>query len=250
MHQLCPGPELDDVLEPYRSVARPAHEERPWVLANMVAGLDGSAAVRGRVGALSDDVDRALFHLLRSLADVVLVGAETVRQERYGPVRVPEELQRRRADDGRAPVPRLVIVTRSLELDPTITCFTGPGPRPLIITCAAAPADRRARFGGIADVVEAGGASVDLGAALGLLHRDGVRTVLTEGGPALLGQFVESGYLDELCLTLSPVMGGDSLPVSVSSATSALTRFRLGHALASDGALFLRYEHEGPAHAA
>lgn len=245
MHPLRPGPELDDVLEPYRSVERPAHADRPWLLANMVAGLDGSAAVRGRVGALSDETDRALFHLLRSLADVVLVGAATVRQEGYGPVRIPEDRQQERAAQGRAPVPRLAVVTRSLELDPEARCFTGDGPAPLIVTCEAADAERRARFDGVADVLEAGGPSVDLGLALRLLHEDGVRTVLTEGGPALLGQFVEGGFLDELCLTLAPMMGGDALPVSVSSATTVLTRFRLGHVLAADSTLFLRYEHEG-----
>ncbi len=245
MHQLCPGPGLDDVLEPYRSAERPPHDERPWLLANMVCGLDGSASVRGRVGALSDETDRRLFRLLRSLADVVVVGAETVRQEDYGPVRIADEVQRHRVEAGRVAVPRLAVVTRSLQLDPDARCFHGDGPRTLVITCAAADHRRRDALAEVADVVDAGDRSVDLGQALRMLHDDGAGIVLTEGGPALLGQFVEGGLLDELCLTLSPMMGGDALPVSVSSATSALTRFRLGHVLASDSTLFLRYEHEG-----
>lgn len=245
MHHLRPGPELDDLLEPYRTVERTPRDGRPWLLANMVAGLDGSAAVRGRVGALSDAADQELFHLLRSLADAVVVGAETVRRERYGPVRIPEELAERRRADGRPP-PRLVVVTRSLELDPSAPCFQADGPRPLVVTCAAAPDGHRAALQPVADVVDAGERSVDLGRAVRMLHDEGARVVLTEGGPALLGQFVEGGLLDELCLTLAPMMGGDSLPVSVSSATSMLTRFRLGHVLASGSTLFLRYDHEGP----
>lgn len=87
---------LPDALAPYANVERRPVDGRPWVLANMVCGLDGSTAMGGRVGALSSPTDRQLFVDLRSVADVVLVGAETVRRERYGPVVLSPERRRSR----------------------------------------------------------------------------------------------------------------------------------------------------------
>ncbi|MHA7836601.1 MAG: pyrimidine reductase family protein [bacterium] len=252
MRPLTPGLELDDWLAPYREVERRPLADRPWVLTNMVSGLDGCAAVRGRVGALSDPVDRSLFRMLRSLADVVLVGAETVRAEDYGRVRLSEETQQARRAAGRRPLPRLAVVSRSLELDVESRLFSSsvsssvsssaPGPRPILLTCEASDVGRRARLAAVADVMIAGESSVDLARALRGLRQQEDEIVLCEGGPALLGQMAEARLIDELCLTLSPVMGGDALPVAISSATSDLTRFRLAQVLNAEDTLFLRYE--------
>jgi riboflavin biosynthesis pyrimidine reductase len=245
VHLLTPSREIEDILDPYRDHQRVRKPHRPWVMANMVAGLDGSAAVRGRVRGLSDETDRRLFRLLRSLADVVLVGAETVRAERYGPARIDEAEQRVRVRAGRPAVPRLAVVTRSLELDRRLPMFApGTAEPPLVITCADSDRARRGALAGVADVVVAGQHSVDLGAALGQLA-DRAPIVLCEGGPALLGQLVEEQLLDELCLTVAPVMGGDYLPVSVSPTPSSLVHFGLEHALRSGDALFLRYCRKG-----
>ncbi len=208
----------DDPLAPYRAVERRRVGGRPWVLANMVAGLDGSTAVAGRVGPLTDPVDQELFRALRSVADVVLVGAETVRREGYGPVS-----------------PRLAVVTRSLDLDWAKPVFDGA----LVVTCSASDPARRAAAARVAEVVVAGDERVDVGAALHLLGAD---VVLTEGGPSLLGELVADDLLDELCLTLAPVLGGDPLPVAVVPAGAGLRTLRLGHALRHDDTLFLRYE--------
>ncbi len=105
------------MLDPYREVDRTRAEGGAWVLANMVGGLDGSAAVGGRVGALTGGADAVLFRRLRALADVVLVGAETVRAEGYGPVRLPDDLRAERVAAGRPPVPPVAVVSRSLRLD-------------------------------------------------------------------------------------------------------------------------------------
>jgi riboflavin biosynthesis pyrimidine reductase len=248
VHVLAQGPELADLLEPYAGVDRSPPGDRPWVLANMVAGLDGSAAAGGRVGGLSDEVDRALFRLLRSLADVVLVGAETVRRERYGAVRLPDDRRAARTAAGRPAVPRLAVVTRSLALDLGSRLFTGaePDARTVVVTCEAADPERLAEAANVADVVVAGGERVEPAAALDELAGLGAGVVLCEGGPALLGELVDADLLDELCLTLSPVMGGDAIPVAVSAGGADLARFRLGHALASDSTLFLRYERHRP----
>jgi riboflavin biosynthesis pyrimidine reductase len=209
---------VDDPLAPYRAVDRRPVAGRPWVLANMVAGLDGSTAVGGRVGPLSDPTDQQLFKLLRTLAGVVLVGAETVRREGYGPVS-----------------PRLAVVSRSLAFDLSRPVFAGA----TFVTCEASPADRRAGAARVGEVLLAGDEAVDLRSALPMLGAD---VVLTEGGPSLLGELVAADLLDELCLTLTPVLGGDPLPVAVVPPGSGLRRFRLGHALAHGDTLFLRYE--------
>lgn len=247
MRSLTDGSELEDPLGPYRSVARQPKGDRPWVLANMVSGLDGSAAVNGRVGALSHPTDRHLFLLLRALVDVVLVGAATVRQERYGPVQLDERIQRERVEQGRSPRPRIGVVTRSLDVDLGGRLFTDADDeaRPLVITCETSDQVRRAEVARVADVVVVGEETVDLQAALVGLRAQGAGVVLTEGGPALLGQLVHAGLLDELCLTLAPVMGGDPLPVSVSTTTSSLVGFRLCHVLTAESNLFLRYEQVG-----
>lgn len=216
-------------------------------MANMVGGLDGAATVEGRVGRLTNETDQRLFRALRSLADVVLVGAETVRRERYGPVRLTDEQKAERAGAGRAPVPSLAIVTRSLELDWSAQAFTGveAGATTIVVTSGAADPERLARAAEVADVVVLGdGADVEPGALLAAFTRRGARVVLCEGGPNLLGRFVAAGLLDELCLTLAPVLGGDGWGRSVTGPSApAAVPFRLESALVDDeGALFLRYQ--------
>jgi riboflavin biosynthesis pyrimidine reductase len=237
---LRPGDEIHDVLDPYRSVGRPASAGRPWVVANMVCDLTGSTTIDGRVGALSSGADVELFRRLRSLADVVLVGAETVRRERYGPVRVED----RDATAGRPPPP-IAVVSRSLDFDWTIPLFASDGaPRPIVITCTAASPSAVAVAEEHADLLVAGDASVDMAAAMRGLAERGAEVVVCEGGPHVLGELVAAGCLDELCLTVAPLMGGDPLPVAVLPAGSGLHGFRLSQVAEDEGTLFLRYERE------
>lgn len=258
MHRLEPTVEIADALAPYAAVDRAAGD-RCWVLANMVGGLDGSAAVGGRVGALSGGTDAELFRRMRAVADVVVVGAETVRRERYGPARLPDADRAARTRAGRPPTPPIAVVTRSLHIDWGIPLFAAAGaadpagtdapvPRPLVVTAADADPSRVAEAARHADVLVAGEHTVDLRLALELLAARGHRVVLCEGGPTLLGEIVAAGLLDELCLTLSPVMGGDPLPVAAVPPGVDLVDFRLAHVARSHDVLFLRYERatDGP----
>jgi riboflavin biosynthesis pyrimidine reductase len=244
MQRLDPGPVVDDPLAPYRDVARRGPDGRPWVLANMVSGLDGSTAIAGRVGALSSPADAELFRSMRAVADVVLVGAETVRREHYGPVRLPDHVRAERVAEGRPPVPTLAIVSRSLRFDLDAPTFAeaDPAAPTAVVTCAAADPDRLALTRTRVPVVVAGEERVDPSAALAAFAAGGASVVLCEGGPTLLGELVAAELLDELCLTIEPLMGGDPLPVAVTPAEHHLVRFSLAHALTSDGTLFLRYE--------
>jgi riboflavin biosynthesis pyrimidine reductase len=247
VHRLIAGDPIADVLEPYAHVDRRSGDGPCWVLANMVGGLDGSAAFAGRVGPLSAGADAQLFRLLRAVADVVLVGAETVRRERYGPVRLPDALREARRAEGRPPTPPLAVVSRSLALDWEVGAFAEPDPAapPLVITCGAADPERVAEARRHAEVLVADGELVDVREALAALAARGHRVVLCEGGPTLLGELVDAGLLDELCLTLAPIMGGDALPVSVSPSLGRVTEFALAHAAADGDTLFLRYERRG-----
>jgi riboflavin biosynthesis pyrimidine reductase len=240
VHRLVPGPELDDLLSAYRDVDRARADGRPWVLANMVAGLDGSTAHGGRVGPLSGPADAALFLALRTLADVVLVGASTVRQERYGGVRLSEEEQAARVTAGRAAVPRVAIVSRSLDLDWGLPVFTAG--RAIVLTTEDADPARVAEARHHAEVVASGTGRVAAGAIVDVLGELGHRVVLCEGGATLLGELAAADRVDELCLTLAPVIGGDPLPVAVCPPGSTTRHYRLAHALRAGEELFLRYE--------
>ncbi len=243
MRQLHEGTVLDDPLAPYLDVDRPPTDDRPWVLANMVCGIDGSTAVGGRVGPLSSATDRQLFVDLRSVADVVLVGAGTARREGYGPIRLSTTRRLRRAADGRPPVPRMAIVSRSLELGDAAGALGASkgGDRALVVTCEASPRATRDQLDATADILVAGTDRVEIASALRDMRRSGVDIVLCEGGPTLLGELLAAGAVDELCLTLTPVVGGDPLPVAVLPAGSGISRGRLAHVLEADGDLFLRY---------
>lgn len=238
--RMSDGPIVHDPLAAYADVERARVGDRPWVMANMVAGLDGSTAVAGRVGDLSDDTDRALFKDLRALADIVLVGAGTVRAERYGPVRLKDDLVDWRVSHGRAPSPPIAVVSASLRLDDDLPLLTG-DVRPIVLTGEASPVAERDRLARSADVVVAGDDVVHIETALRGLADRGADVVLCEGGPALLGELVAADALDELLLTLSPAMGGDALPVAVTPPGSSLVGFDLAHVLRAGDTLFLRY---------
>jgi riboflavin biosynthesis pyrimidine reductase len=239
-----PGPgTVDDVSAAVMAEARPPHPSRPWVYTNMIASADGGTAVSGLSGALGGPGDREVFAALRSVADVILVGASTVRDERYRPPRRPEVVRSRRVAEGRQPDPRVAVVTRSLDLDAGLPLFGDPANRPLIVTVTSAPADRRRALSAVADLVDAGSDDVDLGRALRLLATDGVRTVLGEGGPSLNGQLIDAGLVDEWNLSLSPhLLAGDSHRAAVGPVPEGPPpAMRLARVWTDDDYLFCRW---------
>ncbi|MGH3342175.1 MAG: pyrimidine reductase family protein [Carbonactinosporaceae bacterium] len=215
---------------------------RPWLRANMVASLDGAATSSGRSGELSDTADRRLFRVLRGLADVILVGAATVRKEGYGAAKARPEFAEGRAERGQPPAPRLAVVSRTLDLDFTSSFFTA-STRTTILAPAAAPADRLAAAREVADVIIAGDEVVDVGRAVDALAGPGHERLLCEGGPHLLAQIVAAGRLDELCLTLSPRLTAGDAPRILAGQPEIVppAQLRLDQLLEQDGFLFARY---------
>ncbi|MDP9866682.1 MULTISPECIES: pyrimidine reductase family protein [Streptosporangium] len=217
-----------------------AYPDGRCVRVNMVASADGGTWLEGLSGGLSGKGDRRVFGVLRGLADVIVAGAATVRAEGYGPARPRESWRPLR--EGRPAAPPVAVVTRRLDLDLTGPLFAeaGPDSRTIVITCDAAPRDRREEAARHAEVIVAGHDRVDLAAAVGELGERGLGRVLCEGGAKINAQLAAAGLVDELCLTLSPMLiGGDASRVL--DGPASLTRLHLAHVLEEDGFLFTRY---------
>ena len=218
MRQIYPvqGPDLQVVPKARPGPPPPAIEElarlytagagRSWLQANMVASVDGAASLAGRSGGLSGPGDRMVFAVLRSLADLILVGAGTAGTERYRPAQAAGLWQQLRPP--RAPVPAIAIVTGGLHVDPDGQLLTGAADdaKTIVVTTTDAPADRKAAIAKHARIIDAGQSQVDVTAAVAALRNLGYSRILCEGGPTLLGQLADAGLVDELCLTTSPLI--------------------------------------------
>ncbi|MGW0158438.1 pyrimidine reductase family protein [Mycobacterium sp. NPDC003323] len=230
---------------------RYAYPEDPrscWVRANFISSLDGAATAEGRSGVLGGPGDRALYRLMRELADVVLVGAGTVRVEGYSGAQLGAAERQRRNARGQGEVPPIAIVTRSGSLDHTLPVFTQTEIAPLILTARNSAADTRTRLAGLADVHDCSSddpGAVDLSVALRTLAERNLMRVLTEGGPSLLGALIAGGMLDELCLTIAPTLVGGTAKRITEGHSEALTRMRRRHTLTDDdGYLYTRYSRD------
>lgn len=233
--------------EPLPAVAaehRPRDRDRPWVMSNMIASADGATAIDGVSGPLGGPADFEMFLALRAMADAIVVGAATVREEDYQPPGVGSEAVREaRAAAGQSARPLLAVVTSSLSLDPDQRLFADPDYRPLVATVEQAPADRRESLTAVADVVDFGAERVDLGLLLDELHRRGAGVVLSEGGPSLNGQLIADDLIDEWNLTISPILaaGGSKRPAQGSPLPHPAAPMSLARVWQADDLLFCRW---------
>lgn len=200
-----------------------------WIRANFVMSLDGAiVGPEGLSRSLGTPADRTVFTLARSLADVVLVGAGTVRAEDYRPSTRP-----------------LAIVTRSLDLPASLRLFAERSPEhavPIVLTTDEAADRAPAWLASAAQVLPCGRGIVDLPTALAALTDRGWTRILCEGGPALLTDLIDAGLVDELLLTIVPVLaGGTDHLVTRSSGFQPPVRLRLAEVLQHDGTVLTRY---------
>ena len=230
------GPEVDP-LDVQMGYPR-GRSDRPWVMANFVTTVDGATVVGGGSSAINDHDDKAMFAAVRAVPDFIVVGAQTVRAENYGPVDLDERRRSARLEAGLEETPHLVIVTRSLSIDPGARVFGDPERRVMILTVPDAPDDRFAALSEVADVVRLKGtAPADL-----LHYMRMARVVLCEGGPTLVGQFVAVGLIDELAWTVAPMLvAGESPRLAHGPAAEPPLKMRLDRILYGDRSLFLRY---------
>jgi riboflavin-specific deaminase-like protein len=219
---------------------------RPYLILNMVSTVDGRASIEGRSGSLTDPADRALFHALRGSADAVMVGAGTVRTERYGRIVRDASRRRRRRERGLSEEPLACIVSGRLDLPADLPLLTDPAARVVVMTCS--PASLPASGARIDYVRTDRHGRLDLPAALAELQtRFAASTVLCEGGPHLNSSLFSAGLVDELFLSLSPQLaGGDSHPderlrILAGAELEPSVELDLQGALRSGSRLFLRY---------
>jgi riboflavin biosynthesis pyrimidine reductase len=203
-------------------VARQPPDDRPWVGMCMITSLDGSTVVDGRSGGLGNPTDASVFGALRRAADVVLVGASTARAEGYG---APKQAGL-----------RIGVVTASGRIDSASELFTS-GAGFLVMPEDGPPAPAAI------DVVRAGNGSVDLELALRRLGAvvEAPVFVQVEGGSHLNGALLHSGCIDELDLTLAPVLVGGDGPRVTSGAPPTFDRYDLVHLATDDGYLYGRW---------
>jgi len=218
MRRLFPHSNDTVTLRECYDVVRPRPANRPWVALCMVAGLDGSTVVDRTSRGLSNPTDQELLLTLRSFADIILVGAGTVRAEGYGPPRSPGQ--------------RIAVVSRSGEFDFTLPLFAS-GRALLVLPTDAPPVPVQS--------IRAGVGGVDIAAALGQLDVD---VVQAEGGSTLNGLLAAADLIDELNLSLSPQINGGDGPRMTSGAPALSHRMTLAHVVEDDGFLFTRYVRE------
>jgi 5-amino-6-(5-phosphoribosylamino)uracil reductase len=241
MRMLFPDPA--DEVDPTTVYADLPHDDRrPAVRLNMIVSVDGGTSWNGVSGALGGPADKALFGVMRSLADVVLVASGTMRDEQYGPAVLPTSVQDDRRRRGQTPVPRIAVVSRTCRFDVGTPFFTAATERPIVFTVSSAPEPNREQVAQVADVIVAGDDDVDLKSAVAELGRLGATHVLAEGGPTLNGQLARADLLDELCVTLAPLLAsGDAKRILAGSTLDSLEPLALRSICEEDGYLFLRY---------
>jgi riboflavin-specific deaminase-like protein len=215
-----------------------APPDRPYLALNMVSSLDGKATIDWRTKGLSTELDRQLFHHLRTQADAVVVGAGTVRIERYGRMTKADELRDKREREGLARDPLAVIVSARLDLPADLPLLNEPEQRVLIATGSDA------ELPGLGDQVEYARMGDDLPLLMARLREEhGVRSVLCEGGPTLNSHLLAAGLVDELFLTLNPKLAGGAAALTIVAGRELVepAELELISVAEGDGDLFTRW---------
>jgi riboflavin biosynthesis pyrimidine reductase len=219
--------------------------DRGGIRMNFVASVDGAATDDGVSRGLQTPGDNRVFAALRDLADLVLAGAGTVRTEGYAAIGLSERRIGIRRDHGLAARLPTAVVSRSLRLDPGSALFTAapPDARTIVLTCAAGDPAVRAALEPVADVVVCGDTDVDFVAAHAALVERGLTRILSEGGPTLFAEMARAGVVDELCLSVTPLLTGPGARRIVAGERwpGEPRRLTLAGLLEEDGALFCRY---------
>jgi riboflavin-specific deaminase-like protein len=215
-----------------------AHPERPYLILNFATTLDGRAAIDGHSGPIGSETDTEMLQRLRTRVDAVMIGAGTMRAERYGRMVSDPQLRAYRERTGLAHDPLGVIVSNRLELPWDAGLFTDGGGRVVIFT--ASDEDPPDTATPVTIVRHADGVELDE-ALTWLLRERGIRSVLCEGGPTLHGRLREGGLVDELFLTIAPKVAGGEGPRILEGALTDVDEVDLLWLLSADGELFARY---------
>ena len=212
--------------------------ERPYLALNMVSTLDGKATIEWRTKGLSTELDRRLFHQLRTQVDAVLIGAGTARAERYGRIAKSDELRQKRVAEGLAPEPLAVVASARLNLPVDLPLLQEPEQEVVIATGSDA------ELSGTAARIEYFRTGDDLPLLMSRLRDErGVRSILCEGGPTLNFHLLAAGLVDELFLTLNPKLSGGAAALTIVAGRDLVepTELELVSVSEGGGDLFTRW---------
>jgi riboflavin-specific deaminase-like protein len=215
-----------------------AHRDRPYLILNFATTLDGRAAIDGRSGAIGSETDTEMLQRLRTRVDAVMIGAGTMRAERYGRMVSDADLRAYRERTGLAHDPLGVIVSNRLELPWDAKLFTDGGGHVVVFTASEQQPPETATP--VTVVRHPDGVELDR-ALEWLLAERGIRSVLCEGGPTLHGRLREGGLADELFLTIAPKIAGGEGPRVLEGALPDVDQVELAWLLESESELFARY---------
>lgn len=238
-----PGETTPQELAASLDLAGLAPGARPYLVLNMVSSVDGKATYAGKTRGLSSELDRALFHELRTRPDAVMVGAGTARVERYGRLVRREELRERRRATGLAPDPLAVIVSARLDLPADLPLLQDEASRVVVATASTENVE------GVRAAVEYLRTGDDLPLLMARLREEhGVRSVLCEGGPTLNSHLLAAGLVDELFLYLSPGLlgGADALTIVAGRPLLEPVELEPVWLAEGDGGLFARWRVRRP----
>lgn len=240
MRRLLPEPgetTVAELLDGYRPWEQPP-ADRPLLAINFVATADGQATIAGRSGPIGSSADTEMLQRLRTRFDAVMIGAGTMRAERYGRIVSDPELRARRERIGLAEDPLAVIVSGRLDLPWDASLFTDGNGRVLIFTASETEPPETATAVSVVRHED----GVDLAAALRYLRQEhGVRALLSEGGPTLHAQLQALGLADELFLTIAPKLAGGVGPGILEGVLPEIAELELAWLLEDDSELFARY---------
>ena len=239
-----PGVVFRELAEMSDAAVYAAYEppEADWLRVNFVASADGAAAVGGLSGPLSGSEDKRVFKALRARCDVLVAGSGTVLAEGYRELVLSPDRTAWRRERGLPRVPVMAVVSRSARLDPGADLFARAPRRPIVVCAADAPPDRVEALGRVADVIAVGSGEVDFPAAVAALRERGLRQILCEGGPRVFGDLIAADLVDELDLTISPLLvGAGPFRVAGGRPAPAPRSLALRHVLAAGDNLILRY---------
>jgi riboflavin-specific deaminase-like protein len=219
-----------------------AYDDRPYVVVNFAATVDGRAAINGRSGPIGSDTDTEMLQLLRTRVDAVMIGAGTMRAERYGRMVSDPDLQARREQIGLAADPLAVIVSGRLDLPWDAGLFTeGAGEVVVFTTTDAEPPETATPVDLVRHEV-----GVDIVEALRHLRQErAIRALLCEGGPGLHNQLQATGVVDELFLTIAPKLTGGFEPRLIEGELPQQIELELAWLLEERSELFARYRRAG-----
>ena len=241
VHQIFPPPVVEvDPDEVYRDERSPVGD-RPWLMMNMVSTIDGVTEIDGVSGPLGSPGDKDIFGTIRALPDIILVGSTTAEVERYNPPSSSVSTKARRLANRAWPVARIAVISRRLEFDLTLPMFQRPSQRPLVITTVDADPLKLDQVATHADLIQCGSGSVDLPQAMREMKELGAQRVLSEGGPLLNGALLRDELVDEVFLSVAPIMGGSSQRGITRGGMPQILELALQHVLTEDHFLFLRY---------